>query len=304
MYSSALSVLSEEIILLVRLREPALELCQLSNIDDREKASLEMVCILSLPVLTASTSLWWAICFDEHPGHALFSKNHRQYLSLHPHPLLSSSSELSSQQSEGRIDTRRHLHSIPADGIVVVLMHLNQLSGISRMFDLTVRRRTLLEFSDAQAQAGAAGTGTGKGVGVFFAVPWEKWGPNKAHILEHDSLMCGGSLAGERRATVLRTRITVRDYNPFRVQRALELFGGAEKEVTLECGSVVKVVKEKLVYRGGECFCGDIETSLPYVETVVPYDWGNEILMDKDNLVVVQTEVTQVSHAYMHLLLD
>jgi hypothetical protein len=279
-------------------------LCRLSNIDDREKASLEMVRILSLPVLTASTSLWWAVCFDEHPGHALFSKNHHQYPSRDPHPLLSSSSELSSQQSEGKVDTRRHLHPVPADGIIVVLMHLNQLSGISRMFDLTVRRRTLLEFSNANAQAGAAGTGTGTGVGAFFAVPWEKWGANKAHILEHDSLMCGGSLAGERRATVLRTRITVRDYNPFRVQRALELFGGAEKEVTLECGSVVKVVKEKLVYRGGECFCGDIETSLPYVETVVPYDWCNEILMDKDNLVVVQTEVTQVSHAYMHLLLD
>jgi hypothetical protein len=197
-YSSALTVLSEEIILLVRLREPALELCRLSNIDDSEKASLEMVRILSLPVLTASTSLWWAACFDEHPGHALFSKNRQQHPSLHglhPHPHLSSSSGLSTQQPEGRIDTRRHLHSVPADGIIVVQMHLNQLSGISRTFDLTVRRRTLLEFSNAQAQAGAAGTGTG--TGAVLAVPWEKWGPNKAHILEHDSDMCGGSRASQ-----------------------------------------------------------------------------------------------------------
>ena len=292
MYSSALTVLSEDIILLVRLREPALELCRLSNIDDREKVSLETVRILFLPVLTASTSLWWADCFGEHPGHTLFSKNHQQPPSLHPHPHLSSSSGLSTQQSEGRIDTRRHLHSVPADGIIVVLMHLSQLSGISRIFDLTVRRRTLLEFSDAQAQAGA---------GTVLAVSWEKWGPNKAHILEHDPEMCGGSLAGERRATVLLTYITIRDYNPFRVQRALELFGGAEKEVTLECGSVVKVVKEKLVLRGGECFCGNIETSLPYVKTVVPYDLCDEILMDKDILVVVRTQVSQVSHLYVHL---
>jgi hypothetical protein len=265
-----------------------------------------MVRILSLPVLTANTSLWWADCSDEHPGHMFFSKNLQLHPSLHPqHPLLSSSSGLSSQQPEGRIDTRYRLHSVPVEGIVVVLMHFNQLAGISRIFDLTVRRRTLLEFSNAQAQAGAVGTGTGTGVGTVLVVPWEKWGPNKAHILEHDELMCGGSLIGERRATVVPKSITIRDYNPFRVQRALELFGGAEKEVTLECGSVVKVVKEKLVYRGGEFFCGDIETSLPYVKTVVPYNWCNEILMDKDNLVVVvRTEVTQVSHVYVHLLLD
>jgi hypothetical protein len=185
------------------------------------------------------------------------------------------------------------------DGIVVVLMHLNHLSGNSRMFDLTVRRRTLLEFSDAQAQAGAAGTGTGTGVGTVLSVPWEKWGPNKTHILEHSPFMCGGSLAGERRSTLLQTRITTRDYNPFRVQRALKLFDGAEEEVTLENGTVVTVVKEPSVSRGGEWFCDDIETGLPYVETVAPCEWCNEILMDKDNIVVVRTVsgVTQVNGA-------
>jgi hypothetical protein len=80
----------------------------------------------------------------------------------------------------------------------------------------------------------------------------------------------------------------------FRVRRALKLFGGTKKEVSLECGSVVKVVKEKLVYRGGDCFCDNVETSLPYVETVVPCNC-NEILMDKDNLVVVRTEVSHVN---------
>jgi len=264
-------------------------LCRLSNIDDRSKASLETVRILYLPVLTASSSLSWAVCFDD-PGHVPFSKNYQQHPSLHPQ---SSSSGLSTQRPESRIDTRRHLHPVSAAGVVVVvLMYLNQLSGNSRIFDLTVRRRTLLGFSNAQAQAGAAGTG----VGTDLAVPWEKWGPNKTRILEHDSWMCGGSLAGERRATVLQTHITIRDYNPFRVQRALKLFGGAE-EVTLESGSVVKVVKEPSVYRRGEWFCDDVETRLPYVETTAPCKWCNEILMDKDNLVVVRTEVTQVNGA-------
>jgi hypothetical protein len=199
-YSWAFSVLSEEIILLLRLSGPALELClcRLSDIDDREKASLEIVRILSLPVLTA---------------------------------------------------------------------------------------------------------GTGTGVATAVAVPWEKWGTNKADILEHDSLM-GGSHFGERRAIVLPRCITIRDYNPFRVQRVLKLFGGAEREVTLECGSVVKVVKESLMYRGGEFFCDNIETILSYVKTVVPNNGCDEILMDKDNLVVVQRKISQVSHMYMHMLLD
>jgi hypothetical protein len=191
------------------------------------------------------------------------------------------------------------------DSIVAVQMLLTTLSGYSpvRMFDLTVRRRTLLEFSNVQAPAGVAGTGTGTGVGTAVAVPWEKWGPNKTRIHEHDSLTWS-FVAGERRAMALPTHITIRDYNPFRVQRALKLFGGAE-EVTLESGSVVKVVKEPSVHRGREWFCDDFETSLPYVETAAPYGGRNEILMDKDNLVVIPQLVRtggpmQVSQVNVH----
>jgi hypothetical protein len=64
----------------------------------------------------------------------------------------------------------------------------------------------------------------------------------------------------------------MRDYNPFHVRRAREMLAsrgpGAAKEATLECRSVVKVVEEMSSYRGGEWFCDDIETSLPYVETL------------------------------------
>jgi hypothetical protein len=54
MYGSVLSVLSEEVIVLIRLREPALELCRLANLEDRKKASLDTVRILALPELTVS----------------------------------------------------------------------------------------------------------------------------------------------------------------------------------------------------------------------------------------------------------
>ena len=96
---------------------------------------------------------------------------------------------------------------------------------------------------------------------------------------------------------VLPTRITIRDYNPYRVRRALGLLGGAGREVTLENGSVVKVAREPSVYRGGEWFRDDIETSLPYVETITPHkeDECEGVFMDEDNLVVeVHTEVSHV----------
>lgn len=301
MYGSVLSVLSEEIVLLIRLREPALELCRLTNVGDREKATLETVRILSLPELTISASIRCATCFGEHPGHALFSKHRQPY----PPPFLHTNSSCSGRgpglstagQPEDRIGARRRLRSVPRDGIISVVMQVNGLSGYSRTIDLTVRCRTLLEFAATNAPAPAsrtAGTGTKDGT-----LAWEKWGPANTRILDLDSLTWG-SLVGERRATVgqvLPTRITIRDYNPFRVRRAVEMLAlrGVEpgKEVKLECGSVVKVVKEMSSYRGGEWFNDDIETSLPYVETIRPYPGCEGIFMDEENLVTeVRTEVS------------
>jgi hypothetical protein len=301
MYGSVLSVLSEEIILLIRLREPALELCRLTNIGDREKASLETVRILSLPELTISASLRWATCFGEHPGHALFSKYRQQHSPPHLHPLLTTNSGSGKEtgsptglQPEGRIGARRRLRSVPRDGIISVVMQVNGLSGYFRTIDLTVRCRTLLEFADINTLAGGTAAN-----GTESALEWEKWGPVNTRILEHDSLTWG-SLVGERRATVGQvspTRITMRDYNPFRVRRALRMLAsrgaGPGEEVKLECGSVVKVVKEMSSYRGGEWFCDDIETGLPYVETITPYLGCEGIFMDEDNLLAeVRTEVS------------
>jgi hypothetical protein len=89
----------------------------------------------------------------------------------------------------------------------------------------------------------------------------------------------------------------MRDYNPFRVQRALALSGGTGREVLLECGSHVRVVKEPSVHPAGEWFRDEIETSLPYVETVTPCtdDTCEGVFMDEDSfLVQVRTKVSHV----------
>ena len=295
MYGSVLSVLSEDIILLIRLREPALELCRLANIGDSGKASLEAICILYLPVLTSRASLQWVGCTEEHPGHALFSKNHQQHLSSHPYPHLTTSfcTDSSPRQPEDGVGARyRRLRFVPSDGIVNLVMQVSTLSGYYRMVDLFVRRRTLLEFPNTQARVDATSV-AGMGARTVPTFPWETWGSTNSRILDHDSLTRGW-LSGERCVMMLTSRITMHDYNPYRVRHALALLGVAGREVTLACGSTVKVVKEASVYRGGEYFCNDIETSLPYVETVTSYDGCHDISMDENYLVA--EVLTTVSH--------
>jgi len=302
-YGPVLSVLSEEIILLIRLREPALELCRLANIGGSGMASLETICILSLPILTSRAYLKWVGCSEEHPGHALFSKNHQQHLSPHSYTHLTTSSgtDSSTWQPEGRVSARcRHLRSVPSDGIVNVVLQVNTSSGHYRTVDLIVRRRALLEFTNPQARVGATGV-AGMGVRTVLMLPWETWGPTNSRILNHGPVTWDW-LCGERSATVLMPRITMQDYNPYRVHRTLALLGVAGREVTLACGSTVKVVKEASVYRGGECFCNDIETSLPYVETVTSYDGCRAISMDANYLVAEVLNTAGERKLYLHSL--
>jgi hypothetical protein len=295
-------MLSDEILLLIRPGEPALELCRLINIG-RPDASLETVCILSLPKLTKRARLRWVTCNGEHPGHGLFSKSPRAFASDSVCAPVFPSTFMSTRRlppPEGW-SPRQQLRSVPADGIVSVMMGLHGLWGYFCTIHLNVRRRSLLAFTNNNSAGAGAGAEVkaGEGEGTVPTVPWEEWGPKNTRVLEHDS-PTWGALVGERRATVgeeLPPRITVRDYNPFRVRRALVRTGGPGNEIKLECGSVMKVVDEKSVYyKGeGEGFVDDIESSLPYVETVTPYPGCEGVFMDEDNMLVeVRTEVSIV----------
>jgi hypothetical protein len=278
--------------MLIRLHEPALELCRLANIEDSEKASLETVCILSLPVLSSRASLQWVGSTKERSGHVLFSKNHQQHLSQHT----SSGMGPSTWQPEGRVGSRcRRLRSIPSHSIVNIVMEVNTSSGLYRYVNLIVRCRTLLKFTNPQARVGATGAAR-MGVRAVLMLPWETWGPTSSHILDN-GLSSQGGLCGGRHATVLKSRITMRDYNPYRVRRALVMLGVTGREVTLASGSVVKVVKEASVYRGDGFFRFDIETSLPYVETVTSYDGCHDVSMDENYLVA--EVLTRVSHIHV-----
>ena len=205
----------------------------------------------------------------------------------------------SALQPEGRVGARsRCLRSIPSDSIVNVEMKFDTLSGYHHRVDLVVRRRTLLEFSNPQARVGSTGDAR-MGVRTVVVLPWETWGPTNSRILDNSSFWPAW-LSGDRRAVALPSHITMRDYNPYRVRRALTLLGGDGREVNLACGSMVKVVKEASVYRGGECFYNDVVTSLPYVETVTPYKGCHGVSMDENYMVVEVVAHDTVSPVYLH----
>ena len=168
-------------------------------------------------------TLSWATCHSQHPGHVLFSSNPQQNTPSHPHHPTSSSGPSknigsSTCQPEGKVGSRRHLRFEPKDRIVNVVMHIDGASGYSHMVNLIVRCRTIFEFINAQAQGGTAG--------AMRMIPWNEWGPTNTRMQESDSLTCG-SHVGEWHAVVLPTRITIRDYNPYRVRRVIALLGGA-----------------------------------------------------------------------------
>jgi hypothetical protein len=175
-------------------------------------------------------------------------------------------------------------------------MCINTLSGYSRQIQLITRSRTLLEFTNSQAIAGAVGVAR-MGARTVLTVPWETWGTTKSRIQDHDPNMWV-SVCGERCVSTTSSHVVMRDYNPYRVRRALAMFGAAGREVTLACGSLVKVVKETSVYHGGEWFCSDIETSLPYIETITRYNKCGIVCTDEHYL-VLETR-TEVSHVHGH----
>ena len=255
----------------------------------RPEGTLETVCVLSLPELTMSVSLESADCFGEHPGHALFSKcwapiSDSVSAPVFPFTFMSTRHP---PPPEG-LGPHRQLRHVPADSIISILMNIRALP-VDRSFnspniDLCVRSRTLLAFANKAAQARA---GEGGGGGAMLTVPWEEWGPKNTRVRKrwHEREVS----FGERRVTVddmWPTLLTMRDYNPFRVRRARARTGGAGNEIRLNCGSVMRVVDEISTYRDREMFADDVESSLPYVETVTPYEECRSIFMDEDNLLV------------------
>jgi hypothetical protein len=187
-------VLWEDIILLILVGEPALELCRLTNIGGEPDATLETECVLSLPKLTKSALLNSVNCFGEHPGHALFSKSRvprSDSVTVPVFPITFMSTR--HPPPPERLGPHRQLRPVPADGIISILLHIYGPPGHAhtrfRTIDPSVRCRTLLALTN------------NKPVQVMLRVPWEEWRPKNTRVLEQDSHMPDVRF-GERRAKV------------------------------------------------------------------------------------------------------
>jgi len=235
-------MISKDVLALVQVDPPGIELCRLSNIHKEAEAEaggdgdgddgaggtargrgsrsdgprLDKLCTLLLPPLrkrrdgaAAATTgarcarINWAFCAGEHPGHPTFSRG--------PWP----------EYRRARLGRRRMFRQSTRESIVSVVMEITGCNGQVRTFDVVVRSATLLAYADA-ARVVPASAQVQVVVGEADAgVPWDAWGPRATAVSDHTHVGWR-YLLGERRATLEQggREIRIRDYNPYRIRQA------------------------------------------------------------------------------------
>ena len=77
-YGSVSAMISKDVLMLIQLNCPGIELCQILNMKGATNSSgsvphMEKFCTLLLPPLQDGACTVWATCAGEHPGHEEFS---------------------------------------------------------------------------------------------------------------------------------------------------------------------------------------------------------------------------------------
>ena len=245
-------MISKDVLALVQVDPPGIELCRLSNIQIEGEAEaggdgdgddgaggtargrgsrsdgprLDKLCTLLLPPLrerrdgsaAATTTgarcahINWAFCAGEHPGHSTFSRG--------PWP----------EYRRAPLGRRWMFRQSTRESIVSVVMEITGCDGQVRTFDVVVRSATLLAYADA-ARVGPAATASSNDDGqsqvqvvvgeANAGVPWDAWGPRGTAVSDHTHVGWR-YLLGERRATLEQggRQIRIRDYNPYRIWQA------------------------------------------------------------------------------------
>jgi hypothetical protein len=253
-------MISNDVLALIQLDPPGIELCRVSNMkkgeggeggdggatNDRGSQNdgphMDKLCTLLLPPLrqqrdgTGSCAhVLWVFCVGEHPGHQTFSRG--------PWP----------EYRGAPLGRRPMFRQSTKDSIVSVMICILGCEGESRTFEVVVRCATLLAYADgarmvptataavaadaeswngggdgrsasAQAQAGVGDANADNDAGVGTdddSVPWDAWGP-RATAVSDDEHVEWSYLLGERRATIEQgvDQICIRDYNPYRIRQA------------------------------------------------------------------------------------
>ncbi|KAF8502729.1 hypothetical protein F5888DRAFT_1800270 [Russula emetica] len=283
----AVHMISTDILALIQLDPPGIELCRVSNMrnEGEEGATnsshhssqndgprMDRLCTLLFSPLrqrdgtgagaTAST----AFCVGEHSGHQTFSCE--PWPEYHHAPL-----------GRGQI-----FRQSTRDSVVSVTMGIVGCDGRLCNFEVVVRCETLLSYADGvhvvptAAVVGDVNAKEGNGNDVVL---WDVWGPQATSVTALDSTPVGWrNLFGERRATIEKGgQIRIRDYNSYRIRRA------RDSNVGLDQNGTCRIVKSSTI-RGGEWFEEDVTTMLPYLDIVADVRGCKEIYLEQDEVLL------------------
>jgi len=294
-------MISEDVLALVQLDPPGIELCRISNMTGdgagSQQLHMDKLCTLLLPPLQDGARPDWAVCVGEHPGHQPFSRG--------PWP------------AYRHAPSRRQFRQSTRDSIVSVVMQITGARRERRAFSIwsCVAPPCSITLTPPPGprycKSARADAEDNSGDG---AVPWAEWGPRFTTMSDHTSFEWN-DLLGERRATVDHRGHQIRrhDYNPYRIRQARmaglaatgdhrhlgDLGGGgggggerrrrgdSDEEVeegNRYRGSGSRRITERSKIMGGERFREDVWTSLPHLDMMIYKPGCKAIYMEQDQL--------------------
>ena len=297
-------MISNDVLALIQLYPPGIELCRVSNIRNEEGATnrshhssrndeprMDRLCTLLFPPLRqqrdgAGARISMAFVVGEHLAHETFSSE--VWTEYHRTPL--------GRSQIFRQSTR--------DSVVSVVIGIVGCGRRLCNFEIVVHCDTLLSYADGVhvvPTAAAVGDVNAKQGNENDVVLWDAWGPQATSVTALDSTPMGWrNVFGERRATIEKgDQIRIRDYNSYRIWRAGCSNGSLDQNGTCR-------IVESGTIRGEEWFEEDVTTMLPYLDILVDvlgckgckeiYLEQDEVLLRVDDLPVDRVSGTCRCH--------
>ena len=216
-----------------------------------------------------------------------------------PNPM-SSSTPPFQPQSEPR--TRCAVREDPENAIAIFYLVFQQGPGAPHFgemhhFSFVVHRRSLIALLPLEAREAPrfhAAWPQADGITVL-PLEWEKWGPRVTRwfACDEEPMRWITMTNGQRYVTTTdeqRGPLTLRDFNPYHVRRhqmrAADGDRDAEEKMVLPNGNIVRLVTQKTVLQRGDLFEADVESELPYCETVTRKEYGYDgVMIDEERII-------------------
>src|SRR5713226_898189 len=265
----AVHMISDDVLALVQLDPPGIELCRISNMQNEGATNsrchssredgphMDRLCTLLLPPLRqepdgTSATITRAFCFGGQSGHEAFSE---PWPECHRAP--------SGRRQIFRPSTR--------DSVVNVMMEV--IVGDIHWYniDVVIRCDTLLSYADmvhvpptVSVVPVANGNDNAEEDNENNVVAWNAWGPRATSVeLSDYRRVRWRNCFAEQRVTIEEgDLIRIRDYNSYHIQQARDSNVGFKQNGT-------RRIFNRSEIRGVEWFEEDVTAELPYLDIVV-----------------------------------